>query len=221
MTQEVRDWLRDPKNRTRYLDDLVWLTHDKFGIVCSTTTMSKLKRKWIKVIETEESGGPLDDETRAQVLETHPDLNILRGSSVAAKTTAATPPTQPQPQPQSKAKPQTQLKGSRQRRKPPPPKPMVQPSPEQVRQIQAEFSESVRHIPTHSPLPTPHTEPPLDHRALQQAQVQMVEQHYLGYSLPRSETQLHTPYYAVAYPPVQPPNPHFQQELAGHAMRRM
>ncbi|KAH9810065.1 hypothetical protein Tdes44962_MAKER01036 [Teratosphaeria destructans] len=74
---EVRDWLRDPKNRTRYLDDLVWLIHDRFNIVCSTTTMSKLKRKWLKVIEAEESGEPLDTATHQLVKETHPDLSIL------------------------------------------------------------------------------------------------------------------------------------------------
>ncbi|KAK4570438.1 hypothetical protein LTR86_002518 [Recurvomyces mirabilis] len=75
---EVRDWLRDPKNRNRYLDDLVWLTHDRFNIVCSTTTMSKLKRKWLKVIECEENGQPLDDATRVLVMETHPTLPIIQ-----------------------------------------------------------------------------------------------------------------------------------------------
>ncbi|KAK5118061.1 hypothetical protein LTR62_004107 [Meristemomyces frigidus] len=90
---EVRDWLRDPKNRNRYLDDLVWLTHDRFGIVCSTTTMSKLKRKWLKVIEAEEAGQPLDDATRALVTETHPTLPVL--SQLAALAPEATlPPTQ-------------------------------------------------------------------------------------------------------------------------------
>ncbi|KAK3648058.1 hypothetical protein LTR56_007758 [Elasticomyces elasticus] len=75
---EVRDWLRNPPNRTRYLDDLVWLIHDRFGTVCSTTTMSKLKRKWMRVIEAEETGHPLDASIREQVLETHPDLPILQ-----------------------------------------------------------------------------------------------------------------------------------------------
>ncbi|WPG99257.1 Hypothetical protein R9X50_00206800 [Acrodontium crateriforme] len=75
---EVREWLRDPKNRTRYLDDLVWLIHDRFGIVCSTTTMSKMKRKWLRVIESEESGQPLDEATRKLVTETHPDLPVLQ-----------------------------------------------------------------------------------------------------------------------------------------------
>lgn len=76
--QEVRDWLRKPENRTRYLDDLVWLIHDRFGIVCSTTTMSKMKRKWLRVIEYEETGRPLDETTRQALLETHPDLDILQ-----------------------------------------------------------------------------------------------------------------------------------------------
>ncbi|KAK5692500.1 hypothetical protein LTR97_010809 [Elasticomyces elasticus] len=78
---EVRDWLRNPPNRTRYLDDLVWLIHDRFGTVCSTTTMSKLKRKWMRVIEAEETGHPLDASIREQVLETHPDLPILQAGA--------------------------------------------------------------------------------------------------------------------------------------------
>lgn len=83
---EVRDWLRDEKNRNRYLDDLVWLIHDRFGIVCSTTTMSKLKRKWLRVIESEETGNPLDPATRAWVTETHPDLPVLNQTSAPAAT---------------------------------------------------------------------------------------------------------------------------------------
>ncbi|KAK5169556.1 uncharacterized protein LTR77_005532 [Saxophila tyrrhenica] len=75
---EVRDWLRKPDNRNRYLDDLVWLIHDRFNIVCSTTTMSKMKRKWTRVIEYEETGLPLDKITRDSLLETHPDLPILQ-----------------------------------------------------------------------------------------------------------------------------------------------
>ncbi|KXS93885.1 hypothetical protein AC578_1688 [Pseudocercospora eumusae] len=82
---EVREWLQDPKNRTRYLDDLVWLIHDRFGIVCSTTTMSKMKRKWLRVIEFEENGTLIDDFTRQQLLETHPDLPVLAQSSAAAE----------------------------------------------------------------------------------------------------------------------------------------
>ncbi|KAK5734459.1 hypothetical protein LTR17_008960 [Elasticomyces elasticus] len=78
---EVRDWLRHPPNRTRYLDDLVWLIHDRFGTVCSTTTMSKLKRKWMRVIEAEETGHPLEAGIREQVLETHPDLPILQSGT--------------------------------------------------------------------------------------------------------------------------------------------
>ena len=72
--QEVRDWLRAPQNRSCYLDDLVWLLHDRFGIVCSTTTMSKLKRKWLQVIDYEETGLPLDAATRTALRETHPGL---------------------------------------------------------------------------------------------------------------------------------------------------
>lgn len=82
--QEVRDWLRKPENRTRYLDDLVWLIHDRFGIVCSTTTMSKMKRKWLRVIEYEETGRPLDATTRDSLLETHPDLPVLHDPAAVA-----------------------------------------------------------------------------------------------------------------------------------------
>jgi hypothetical protein len=76
--QEVLAWLRIPSNRNRYLDDLVWLIHDRFHIVCSTTTMSKMKRKWLRVIEHEETGRQLDETTRKQLLETHPDLPLLQ-----------------------------------------------------------------------------------------------------------------------------------------------
>lgn len=98
MHQEVRDWLRDPKNRSRYLDDLVWLIHDRFGIVCSTTTMSKMKRKWLQAIESEETGQPLDDSARVLIEETHPDLPILLQSPMTtAQMMAAELPTQDQP----------------------------------------------------------------------------------------------------------------------------
>jgi hypothetical protein len=56
----------------------VWLIHDRFNIVCSTTTMSKMKRKWLRVIEYEETGRPLDKTTHQSLLETHPDLDILQ-----------------------------------------------------------------------------------------------------------------------------------------------
>lgn len=39
--------------------------------------MSKLKRKWLRVIEYEETGTPIDDLTRSQLMETHPDLPLL------------------------------------------------------------------------------------------------------------------------------------------------
>ena len=40
--------------------------------------MSKMKRKWLRVIEYEETGRPIDDTTRNSLLETHPDLPILQ-----------------------------------------------------------------------------------------------------------------------------------------------
>jgi len=68
VTQEIRTWLQDPHNRNRYLDDMVWFIHDRFGMVCSTTTCSKIKRKWLKVIEAEERGELLDPaEAQEQV----------------------------------------------------------------------------------------------------------------------------------------------------------
>lgn len=85
----MREWLRDPKNRTRYLDDLVWLIHDRFGIVCSTTTMSKMKRKWLRVIDFEENGTSIDDVTRAQLMETHPHLPVLQQSAAPPAEMAA------------------------------------------------------------------------------------------------------------------------------------
>jgi hypothetical protein len=39
---------------------MVWFIHDRFGMVCSTTTCSKIKRKWLRVIEAEERGKHLD-----------------------------------------------------------------------------------------------------------------------------------------------------------------
>ena len=40
--------------------------------------MSKMKRKWLRVIEYEETGKPLDRTTYQSLLETHPDLDILQ-----------------------------------------------------------------------------------------------------------------------------------------------
>ena len=40
--------------------------------------MSKMKRKWLRVIEYEETGRPLDEITRQSLLETHPELPILQ-----------------------------------------------------------------------------------------------------------------------------------------------
>jgi hypothetical protein len=40
--------------------------------------MSKMKRKWLRVIEYEENGQQIDNTTRQQLLETHPDLPLLQ-----------------------------------------------------------------------------------------------------------------------------------------------
>ena len=53
--------------------------------------MSKLKRKWIKVIESEENGTPLEDSIRAQVMETHPNLPILQRASAPEAPMMAAP----------------------------------------------------------------------------------------------------------------------------------
>ena len=37
-----------------------------------------MKRKWLRVIEYEETGRPLDEITRQALIETHPDLDILQ-----------------------------------------------------------------------------------------------------------------------------------------------
>jgi hypothetical protein len=83
MAQEIRIWLQTGKNRERFLDDMVWLIHDRFGMVCSTTTCSKIKRKWLKVIEAEERGEKLDPvEAQEQVrLEA---LRVGKKSSVSS-----------------------------------------------------------------------------------------------------------------------------------------
>lgn len=47
--------------------------------------MSKMKRKWLRVIEFEENGTLIDDLTRQQLLETHPDLPVLAQSAAAAE----------------------------------------------------------------------------------------------------------------------------------------
>lgn len=68
MIQEIKAWLQEGKNRERFLDDMVWFIHDRFGMVCSTTTCSKIKRKWLRVIEAEERGEHLDPaEAQEQV----------------------------------------------------------------------------------------------------------------------------------------------------------
>ena len=37
-----------------------------------------MKRKWLRVIEFEETGRPIDEATRVSLLETHPDIPILQ-----------------------------------------------------------------------------------------------------------------------------------------------
>jgi hypothetical protein len=70
--------------------------------------MSKLKRKWMRVIEAEETGQPLDENTRALVAETHPNLPILQNSAPPAQMMQAQPIQMPTPPVRSKNK-QVQL----------------------------------------------------------------------------------------------------------------
>jgi hypothetical protein len=44
--------------------------------------MSKMKRKWLQVIEYEETGHSIDATTYASLMETHPDLPILADEGV-------------------------------------------------------------------------------------------------------------------------------------------
>lgn len=105
--QEIRNWLKDPKNRERFLDDMVWFIHDRFGMVCSTTTCSKIKRKWVKVIEAEERGEQLDpmiaqEQVRQDAFrvgkkpaaKVHPEIELDRPEQ---------PPVQQHPVPESSA----------------------------------------------------------------------------------------------------------------------
>ena len=53
--------------------------------------MSKMKRKWLRVIEYEETGRPLDAATRESLLETHPDLPILHDGAAMPEAEAKWP----------------------------------------------------------------------------------------------------------------------------------
>ncbi|TKA71577.1 hypothetical protein B0A55_07668 [Friedmanniomyces simplex] len=184
---EVRDWLRDPKNRNRYLDDLVWLIHDRFGIVCSTTTMSKLKRKWTRVIESEESGQPLEDSIRAQVMETHPNLPMLANGAAA--------PQKPMTQAELEAF-REQWQEEVPAVRPPPPAPMRPPPEEEADRLlslpealreQQELAEQMSWL-AQQPSRQLH-DSQMDERELVQQPPQQ----------PSTDPRLHSPYYS-AYP---------------------
>ena len=61
--------------------------------------MSKLKRKWLRVIEYEEDGRPLDTTTWNALQETHPDLPILQQ-----------PEAKPDPEEEARAKAKSKAK---------------------------------------------------------------------------------------------------------------
>ncbi|KAK3073223.1 hypothetical protein LTR53_005370 [Teratosphaeriaceae sp. CCFEE 6253] len=208
---EVRDWLRDPKNRNRYLDDLVWLIHDRFGIICSTTTMSKLKRKWIKVIESEEGGRSLEDSTSAHPMAPHTSLSNVHDEALFEA------PMMPSPPPAN-----TQLSdeaAEEPHERPLPPLPLYHPpAPHPIQQ-------SEQHID--SELLPRHHDPQIDSRSMSQQYAQRQEaqeaQHYKHHEQqrypvhepqidarllhhqhqqqPPTDPLLHSPYYtAVSYP---------------------
>lgn len=64
---------------------MVWFIHDRFGMVCSTTTCSKIKRKWLKVIEAEERGEHLDPAV-AQEQVRQEALRVGKKSSASSRT---------------------------------------------------------------------------------------------------------------------------------------
>ena len=70
---------------------MVWFIHDRFGMVCSTTTCSKIKRKWLKVIEAEERGELLDPEDAQEQVR-------LEAFRVGKKTPRKQQQQEPQPQ---------------------------------------------------------------------------------------------------------------------------
>lgn len=69
--------------------------------------MSKMKRKWLRVIECEESGQPIDDATRELLMETHPTLPIRQGSHVPAAPMMMQQQQQPSAHPYPDAPPPT------------------------------------------------------------------------------------------------------------------
>lgn len=61
--------------------------------------MSKMKRKWLRVIEFEETGRPIDEATRTSLLETHPDIPILQDEAAMPTGDDQEPEFQQQMQP--------------------------------------------------------------------------------------------------------------------------
>lgn len=110
--------------------------------------MSKLKRKWLRVLEYEETGRPLDETTRDSLLETHPDLPLLHDEQ-------AMPP----PPPQAQAQHETDLHPMHYSM-PPTATPMMQMTAPQV---------PIMHSPYHH-IPDVPIEPQIDSQLEQQLQ---------------------------------------------------
>ena len=198
--------MRDPKNRNRYLDDLVWLIHDRFNIVCSTTTMSKLKRKWMHVLEAEESGEPLDEAARAQVMETHPNEPILQRTGV----------------PQASMIQSTQAPTEEQQAESEQSGPAPQPSHYSLPHHDPSQQRQQQHHPHHG------YEAQMDARLLQAQHQADTRLHASAYPMPQTDPKMQTPYFAVASYPLteqhtspQHFDPQLQRELASHAIQRM
>lgn len=73
---------------------MVWFIHQRFGMVCSTTTCSKIKRKWVKVIEAEERGERLDP-AEAQELVRLEAAHTRRDTTARSHEEAHAQPLQP------------------------------------------------------------------------------------------------------------------------------
>lgn len=71
---------------------MVWFIHDRFGMVCSTTTCSKIKRKWLKVIEAEERGEQLDPADAQEQVRQESFRVAKRTSNASKRQQQAVPP---------------------------------------------------------------------------------------------------------------------------------
>lgn len=75
--------------------------------------MSKMKRKWLRVIEYDETGRPIDEITRQSLIETHPELPILHDQAAMPvegdEDAQLPPPPPPAPMTQVRMAPQAMM----------------------------------------------------------------------------------------------------------------